>query len=72
MERVPVAAGTVVLIKVRMLPLAASPGKGQGIARTRRKVLYHLHQRDKRVICAGQVIQSRVHTCFNSTRWYHQ
>lgn len=50
MERVPVAAGTVVLIKVRMLPLAASPGKGQGIASTRREVLYHLHQRDKWVI----------------------
>lgn len=29
-ERVPVAAGTVVRIKVRMLPLAASPGKRPG------------------------------------------
>lgn len=56
MELVSVAAGPVVLIKVRILPHAASPGKGQGMARTRHKVLYHLHQREKWVICAGQVI----------------
>lgn len=65
-ERVSVAAGPVALIKVRILPHTASPGKGQGMARTRHKVLYHLHQRDKWVICIGQVRQSRVHTCSDS------
>lgn len=54
MERVSVAAGPVVLIKVRILPHAASPGKGQGMAKIRHKVLYHLHRRDKWVICTGQ------------------
>lgn len=42
-KRVSAAAGPVALIKVRILPHAASPGKGQGMARIRHKVLHHLH-----------------------------
>lgn len=63
MDRVSLAAGPVVLIKVGILPHAASPGKGQGMARTRHKVVRHLHQRDKRVICGGQMMRSKVQTC---------
>lgn len=43
MERVSAAAGPVALIKVRILPHGASPGKGQGTAGTRQKVPHHLH-----------------------------
>lgn len=63
MDRVSLAAGPVVLIKVGILPHAASPGKGQGMARTRHKVVRHLHQRDKRVICSGQMMRCKVQTC---------
>ena len=68
MKRVSVAAGPVVMIKVRILPHAASPGEEQGMARTGQRVLYHLQQRDRWVICTGQVIQSRGHT-WSSRMW---
>lgn len=64
-DRVSVAAGPVVLIKVGILPHAASPGKGQGMARS--KVVYHLHQRDKWVVCTGQMMRGKVQTCSQST-----
>lgn len=64
MERVSTAAGPVGLIKVRILPHVASPENGQGMARTRHKVLYHLHQRDTWVNALVKVMQSREQELF--------